>query len=85
MFENLRKIIALPLSARYFDSTANLLDSRFNSTRANGNSLCLKSLVVRDAEPMSFEISQKDGNQLMGNRIRRTEDVKTLPSRARFD
>ncbi|ELS32915.1 hypothetical protein Pse7429DRAFT_1921 [Pseudanabaena biceps PCC 7429] len=56
MFKNLGKIIALPLSTRYFDSTPNLLDSRFNSTRANGNSLCLKSLVVRDTEAVSFEI-----------------------------
>lgn len=60
MGQDLGHIFRLPLSARYLDSTVNLLNGRFNCPRTNGtDAVRLVVVIVDNAMTMLFQISAK--------------------------
>ena len=74
MFENLRKIIALPLSARYFDSTANLLEG-IAEGKAEGETKASNKIALN---MLSSNISVELVAQFTGLTLKQVQKLQKL-------
>ena len=74
MFENLRKIIALPLSARYFDSTANLLQG-IAEGKAEGETKASNKIALN---MLSSNISVELVAQFTGLTLKQVQKLQKL-------
>lgn len=79
MQQNLWHIVVVPLRPRDFDPPANLLDRRFNLTRANRNALSLVVAVIDNALPMLGKVGNEAVYSLMLPIVKQPHSTIDIP------